>query len=332
VSAKLSSRATAAELRIQELARERAATQARRIMWPRLFAIQQQYLDWQEFYFWARSVIETEDGIPVFLQPTIDQRCPGFRQSLSSSNDEISQSSSLTLWDWIDERVFVQVRDEGWFDAVEFFAVRHPRYQRAQACWLRCIRDWQAAKPASYPSLEEWRHLAASCEPEDVLSPETQQAWGAFRRVAPARLDSAVRDYLDWQAFAYWVRTALENISHDLPLIVRRALEDRCPGFLSRSESGRPAAPSDRYPGSWERLVGWAHDHLFADAQKENWLDAILFYVNLHPRGIRIVDYWLAWDKHWSPKSAGDYPPFEQWLQEADTYVERNTSKLELSG
>ena len=46
--------------RVQRLARERADAQARRIPWQRLLHTRNEYIDWQEFYLWVRSVLEME--------------------------------------------------------------------------------------------------------------------------------------------------------------------------------------------------------------------------------------------------------------------------------
>ena len=44
----------------QRLARERAEVQARRVAWQRLLHNRNEYIDWQEFYLWVRSVLEIE--------------------------------------------------------------------------------------------------------------------------------------------------------------------------------------------------------------------------------------------------------------------------------
>jgi hypothetical protein len=49
---------------LQRLARKRADDQARRIPWQRLLEARNEYIDWQEFYLWVRSILEVEDGIP----------------------------------------------------------------------------------------------------------------------------------------------------------------------------------------------------------------------------------------------------------------------------
>jgi hypothetical protein len=64
--------------RVQRLARERADAEARRIPWQRLLDTRNQYIDWQEFYLWVRSILEVENRIPDWLVEILDERCPGF--------------------------------------------------------------------------------------------------------------------------------------------------------------------------------------------------------------------------------------------------------------
>ena len=54
-------------VQLQRLARERADEQARRISWQRLLDTRTQYIDWQEFYLWARSILEVDEQIPDWL-------------------------------------------------------------------------------------------------------------------------------------------------------------------------------------------------------------------------------------------------------------------------
>ena len=43
---------------LERLARERADEQARRIPWQRLLDTRNEYIGWQEFYLWVRSILE----------------------------------------------------------------------------------------------------------------------------------------------------------------------------------------------------------------------------------------------------------------------------------
>src|SRR5260370_6368360 len=64
-------------LRLQRNAHERAAAEARRIPWQVLLEARNQYLDWQEFYYWARSIMDGAHGIPGALAKKLDELCPG---------------------------------------------------------------------------------------------------------------------------------------------------------------------------------------------------------------------------------------------------------------
>ena len=46
---------------LDRLARARADEQARRIPWQRLLDNRNEYIDWQEFYLWVRSILEVEN-------------------------------------------------------------------------------------------------------------------------------------------------------------------------------------------------------------------------------------------------------------------------------
>ena len=46
--------------RVQRLARERAEAQARRIPWQRLLHTRNEYIDWQQFYLWIRSILKED--------------------------------------------------------------------------------------------------------------------------------------------------------------------------------------------------------------------------------------------------------------------------------
>src|SRR6185312_2146645 len=106
--------------RIQRIARHRADEQAKRIPWQRLLDTRNEYIDWQEFYLWVRSILETEGRIPNFLLEVLNLRCPGFLDSekrLSSSAAEM-KSIALRLESWIDEHIFGLAKRDGLFHAI----------------------------------------------------------------------------------------------------------------------------------------------------------------------------------------------------------------------
>src|SRR6185369_3588871 len=47
-------------------------------------------------------------------------------------------------------------RSEGWYAALRYVVVHHPRYQRLIHYNQRCHDEWSQARPRSYPSFSEW--------------------------------------------------------------------------------------------------------------------------------------------------------------------------------
>jgi hypothetical protein len=51
-------------------------------------------------------------------------------------------------------------REEGWYPALRYHVVNHPRYHRLVHYNQRCCAEWEHARPISYPCFDEW--LAAA--------------------------------------------------------------------------------------------------------------------------------------------------------------------------
>jgi len=306
---------------LQRLARERADDQARRIPWQRLFEARNHYIDWQEFYLWVRSILEGEDGIPNWLVEILNARCPGFLESEGPLTAKAAKTRPLhlRLEDWIDEHIFGFAKKEGWFNAITYYAVRDPRYQRAEVCWAECVEKWKKVNPIRYPSFEEWKALAAQCDETAHLVAGERKARASVKLVDPVRLSEAVARYIDYEGLAYWVRPALE-VGSELPLEVVLELERRLPGYLQAASE--PRARKQIGAQDWEHLMLWIGDHYFRDAQQEGWFDAILVRVRSHPRAIRTMEYADHCDEVWSSEMPSPYPAFEDWRREADSYVD----------
>lgn len=305
--------------RVQRLAQERADTQARRIPWQRLLHTRNQYIDWQEFYLWVRSVLEIENRIPNWLVEELDKRCPGFLESEEKLSPKAAKHRPLPLRleDWIDDHIFGFAKQEGWFNAITYYAIRDPRYQRAEVCWSECVKTWKKAKPVHYPSFEEWKDMAGRCEDTAHLLPELQKASASVKLATPKRLAEAVPHYVDWEAFAYWVRPGLE-LGSPLPQEITRELRQRCPGFLEAHPEAR----------DWQQFLSWIGDQNFSHAKSEGWFDAILLFAHRHPRAIRTIEYAEHCEEGWGSQVPDPYPSFEQWRREADSYIESADERL----
>jgi hypothetical protein len=308
--------------RLQRFARERADDEARRIPWRRLHEARNQYIDWQEFYLWVRSILEVEDRVPGWLIEILNARCPGFIEAERALTPKAVKSRPLhfRLEDWIDDHIFAFAKEEGWFNAITYYAVRGPRYQRAEVCWSECVEKWKKAKPIDYPSFEEWRGEAVQCDETAHLVASERKARSSSKRVNPTRLAEAVARYIDWEAFAYWVLPALERGSR-LPVDAVSELERRCPGFLdgnvkARKQDSRSASQD------WQRLMLYIGDHFFQDAQTEGWFEAVLIQVRSHPRAIRTMEFADHCSEIWGSELPSPYPSFEDWRRDADSYVD----------
>jgi hypothetical protein len=301
--------------RLERLAGERAEQQARQIPWQRLYDTRNQYIDWQEFYLWIRSILEVEDTVPDWLVEILNKRCPGFLESEKKPSPKtLNRPLPLRLEDWIDDHVFSFAKQEGWFSAVTFYAIRESRYRRAEVCWSQCVEQWKKAKPVRYPSLEEWKTLAAQCDETAHLLPHLRKALVSRKRVADDRHLEAVSRYIEWEAFAYWVRPALE-ISSPLPREVACELGRRCPGFLE--DRGHAKA--------WQRLLCWIANRYLEEEKTEGWFKAILLDARKHPRAIRTMEYADQCQERWGARQPDPYPSFEEWRANADAYVETSS-------
>jgi hypothetical protein len=84
------------------------------------------------------------------------------------------------LEDWIEDEVFGSTKQEGWFNAVAYYAIRDPRYQKAAVCWSKCVKKWKKVKPFRYSSFDEWESIAAQCDSTSHLSAGGTQIEGIF--------------------------------------------------------------------------------------------------------------------------------------------------------
>src|SRR5207237_3378474 len=125
-----------------------------------------------------------------WLIESLDERVPGFVENEKKLAPKAAKNRPLPLRleDWIDDHIFGSAKQEGWFSAITFYAVREPRCQKAEVCWAECVKRWKKVKPVRYPSFEEWKEMATQCDDTAHLLPEVRQAVLSTHRVAPDRL------------------------------------------------------------------------------------------------------------------------------------------------
>jgi len=86
-----------------------------------------------------------ENRIPNRLVEILDDRVPGFLESEKQLTLQAATGRPLPLRleDWIDDHIFGFAKQEGWFNAITYYAIRDPRYQRAEVCWSECTEKWK---------------------------------------------------------------------------------------------------------------------------------------------------------------------------------------------
>jgi hypothetical protein len=303
---------------VGELAHQRAESEFLRVTWPRFLEVCQQYVGWRELYYWTRTLVEHAGGVPAEHHPFLHHRCPAVfpaSHALFSSHNVVERLSV-----WIDSEMTASARQEGWLHAVLFYGIRQPRYQQAMGYWLDCSDRWSKEPPSGYPGLSDWLKCAAAFNPAACMLPEHRLAWDSLFRVAPERLSHSVGQYLDWEVFSYWVRTALESARGEMPSHVKSELDRRCPGFLQH-DSQFPVDDSSGLPLSWRRLGNWIKLEHFEESMREGWFEAVGLCVSVHPRHIRAGQFWYWWDEHYRTAGAKPYPAFSEWNLSLDTWT-----------
>jgi hypothetical protein len=286
--------------------------QSLRVPWFEVAAAIERLLAWRSLTLWARAIIDAERALPAWIPAVIEERCPGFLQS--RRGDANLESLWLDLSEWIDNHFFASARDNGWIQALHFYSGRAPESENIWRHWTRMEAEWRRHRPAQYPSFEEWHKDAVRITPPSVDEGASADSPGAGSLLA-----ALSAQYLEWEAFSFWVRCVVEG-AHEIPSLVATELERRCPGFIAhaRTERAKPCADPQWL---WRELLEWIEGHTFADAQRGSLIEDLRDAARSNLRAERIVEYRVACSLKWGKQLPGMFPNFEQWLAEADAFV-----------
>lgn len=285
------------------MARRRATKQLLRVSWHRFRKAYLAYPKWEAFVLWTHAILTAEGRAPSWLVEVAKEHCPGF-----AGNEALADEPSildLRLREWIHTRIFRQAREEGWLDALTFFGVRDLRSQAAWAYWVHSERKWRRKRPRPYPTFEEWWQEA--------------QKYELRKKVSVVPIDDAVKKYVEWRAFAYWLRPLLEA-NRKVPDQVAAELKRRCPGFAEFDNSSALKNQQEK-ARAWRHLVRWIEDHRFAKANEQGWFDMVVEQARDEPRHVRMVEFWKRSSRSWPRDPAIAYPSFNEWRRAADSYI-----------
>jgi hypothetical protein len=310
------------------MARREADRQARRIPWEQLLQARHQYVEWNAFTLWVRAITETERELPGWLARIIEEHCPGLIGSErrdSESGPELGAHLDRRIREWVEQNVLSDSKHGGWLQAVTFYAVRDLACARDEAYSEWCEKQWKEQPPASYPSFKGWLSASESCGDEvlDVskMRKDKRRIIKVSRAIGSERLEVAVAEYMEWEAFTYWLRSLLETDTR-FPENVTLELQRRCPGFLESDKELRNALSREDYTRRWKALLERGEGRFSVEFRREGWFDSVVYHARAHPRSARTVDYWVFyWDERWSTHPLDQYPSFEVWRRSADDYV-----------
>ena len=296
-------RPTKLERSVERMSRRRATKQLLRVPWRRFRKAYLAYPKWEAFVLWTHAIVTAEGRAPSWLVDVAKKHCPRFAENETFGNE--SGILDLRLREWIHTRTFGQAREEGWLDALTFFGVRDLRSQAIWDYWVHSERKWRRKRPRLYPTFEEWWQVG--------------QKYELRKGVPVARIADAVERYVEWQAFAYWLRLFLET-NRELPDRVTAELKRRCPGFV---KFDNPSALKDQHEKArvWRHFVRWIEERCFVKANEQGWFDLIVEQARNEPRHVRMLEFWKRSTQEVPGNPAIAYPRFNQWRRAADGYI-----------
>lgn len=129
----------------------------------------------------------------------------------------------------------------------------------------------------------------------------------------PWRDFAAERDKLiHWRTFALWAR-AIAEAEHGIPSALRKVLERECPGFLVGRDTGA-------YATLWDDLSAWIDQHVFLEANKAGYLDALHYYAGSDPRSEQAWAHWTRTADAWRTRKPTRYPTFQAWSRATEKH------------
>jgi hypothetical protein len=291
------------QLRVEESARNEASMQLLRVPHDDFARATRQYVWWEAFVLWIRTVARFERGISSVAREALRKYCASFLRDSDLAGDPSLLSCRLD--EWIRGRVFARPRREGWFEAVVFYSARDPKLKYAYAYWEQCDCEWAAKPPHPYPEFDAWFKSACNC---------------AVFPVNANRLGKAVQSYLGWLSFAHWLEPLLDN---NLALPSRLLNEMKTTGRRFREIAGQLESRERCAIPTKFHLIRWIENHYFVSAQTESWIEVVRHYTQNDPRQVRTCEYARRWREHQPQNRLRLYPSFTNWCEDAKNFVER---------
>lgn len=293
------------ESRVGDRISRRARRQLMQIPWDQFHKAYEEYIRWQAFVLWARAIAELQEGVSSRLAAMLEKRCAGFMEELDGSDRP--GRMGFRLLSWVHAHVFGSAKQEGWLDALVFYGFRDTRSQGYWTHWEHFESEWRKNPSAQVPTFPQWRRSALSRKTHGSAS--------------CAAVTKAVERYIDFEAFACWLRPLVPVPTIRLSARVAREMDQHAPGLRKLVGSGPYAAREDESK-SWQRLFERGRDRILWRAKREGWLDDVLRQARVHPLHVRVMGYARLWNKSRAADCTSLPPSFAEWRKDAESYLE----------
>ena len=126
---------------------------------PRLNKAVTDLLEARALVLWVDALTEPGQPLDEAVSTELRNRCPGLLPA-SGSGPMWARSLFSRLLRFSESSWRGAARSEGWYAALHYEVVHHPRYQRLIHYNQRCHDEWSRARPKCYPSFSEWLESA----------------------------------------------------------------------------------------------------------------------------------------------------------------------------
>ena len=122
---------------------------------PRLNRAVTDLLESRALALWVDAVSDPGQPLAQAVSTELRNRCPGLLPT-SGPGSLWVRSLFSRLLRFGESSWRSAARSEGWYAALRYEVVHHPRYQRLIHYNQRCHDKWSRTRPESYPSFSEW--------------------------------------------------------------------------------------------------------------------------------------------------------------------------------
>ena len=307
--------------RVRNASERRALEQAKRVPWPRLAKVVDEYTEWHTFALWVRAAVEISNNVPPIVQSEIERRAPGALSALHSKVKATIKRGAHpggVAWEaiicWAEMNVFLAAQRGGWLDALRYFSAMTLRSMKAWSHWERVDADWRVSPPGKLPTLRQWQGMVASVSRLSNAECAAQRTLDAMRTMLRSDWDKLLAAFTRLNAFCQWMELMLDaekTISEQLS----QELLNRYPGFSL-------VGPRMAYKNAARCLTTWVLSHDLPGAKATGVLAALRFCLRHHPEYGAVRNYARFCRRTWAGDSQIHVPTFDEWKRAVDGYSE----------